>query len=156
MGAIKHLSLFQTAPQKTTRKQEGGGIVEGLILCMLGWASDGVREIMAVLWGSSVKRLSVGSGLASPRLCVCWQSAEPKWICLAETKSPCVRQADKAADAAASVPAWQRALPRRRAAPVGTVVPWALPLFWTALGNRQFSCYKRVAAKLPFSHLVPV
>lgn len=85
----KCLFLFQTVPQKTTRKQEGGGTVEGLILCMLGWASDRVREIMAVLWGSSVKRHPVGSELASPRLCMCWRGAEPKRMLLAERKSLC-------------------------------------------------------------------
>lgn len=68
----------------------------------------------------------------------------------------CVCKADKAADPAASVPAWQCALPHRCAAPVGAVLPWALPLFQPVSGNGQFACYKRVAAKLPFSHLVPV
>lgn len=68
----------------------------------------------------------------------------------------CVCQADKAADPAVSVPAWHSALPHRRSAPVAAVLPWALPLFQTASGNRQFACYKRVAAKFPFSHLVPV
>lgn len=73
-----------------------------------------------------------------------------------EEKPVCVCQADKAADPAASVFAWQRALPRRGTAPTATVLPWVLPLFQTASGNRQFARYKRAVAKLPFSHLEPV
>lgn len=58
-----------------------------------------------------------------------------------EEKPVCVCQADKAADPAASVSAWQCALPRRGTAPAGAVLPWALPLFQTASGNGQFAGY---------------
>lgn len=80
----------RTVSQTTNRKQKGGGIVEAFMLCMLGWASERVREIMAVLWGSSVKRHPVGSELASLRLCMCSQRAEPKQMLLVERKSLCV------------------------------------------------------------------
>lgn len=142
---------------QNNQKARRGGTVEALLLCMLGWASDRVREIMTALWGNSVKRHPVGSEFASSRPCMCWQSAELSpsgcsW--LREKAHVCVRLRKLLILLQGCLHGSM--LSRGGTVPLSTVLCWALPPLQADLGNGQFACCKRVAAKLSFSHLVPI
>lgn len=141
---------------QNNQKSWRGETEEGLLLCMFGWASDKVREIMAALSGSSVKRHPVGSEFASSRPCMCWQSAElspSEYSWLRWKACVCVRL-DKATHPAASVSAWQHAFPwspPEHCTPLSSALHFKL--IWET--NNLLAC-KRVATKFSFSHLVPV